>query len=121
MDIMAELMKSFHPARDCIWIAEVDGERAGCVLATRASDDLVKLRLFLVEPWARGRGVGRRLIEELLTFSRSAGYKRVTLWTQNCLEAARHLYEAYDFQKVAEEKHHSFGHDLVGETWELKL
>jgi DNA-binding MarR family transcriptional regulator/GNAT superfamily N-acetyltransferase len=121
MDIMAELMKSHDPDRDRIWIAEVGGERAGCILATRADNELVKLRLFLVEPWARGRGVGRRLIEELIAFSKSTGYKKITLWTQSCLEAARHLYQAHGFQKVAEEKHHSFGHDLVGETWELQL
>lgn len=119
--ILTELVDSFEEEKDRIWIAEIDGERVGCILAARADDEIVRLRLFLVEPWARGRGVGKRLIQDFLSFARSAGYRKAVLWTNSNLESARHLYEKFGFIKVAEEVHHSFGHDLVGENWELTL
>jgi DNA-binding MarR family transcriptional regulator/ribosomal protein S18 acetylase RimI-like enzyme len=119
--ILAQLIPTYEHSRDHIWIAELDGERVGCILAAKENEEVVHLRLFLVEPWARGRGIGRLLIREFLQFARQAGYRKATLWTQSCLEAARHLYQRAGFQKVGEESHHSFGHDLMGETWELAL
>jgi len=119
--ILAELVDSFDDQKDRIWIAEIDGERVGCILAARADDEIVRLRLFLVEPWARGRGIGKRLIQDFLGFARSAGYRKAVLWTQSNLVSARHLYEKFGFTKVEEEAHHSFGHDLIGEHWALTL
>lgn len=103
------------------WIAEVDGERAGSIACTRAAADTAQLRLLLVEPWARGRGVGGRLVDACLEFARGAGYRRITLWTQSTLTAARALYTRAGFTRTAEEPHRSFGHDLVAETWDREL
>ncbi|MEE9466588.1 MAG: helix-turn-helix domain-containing GNAT family N-acetyltransferase [Candidatus Neomarinimicrobiota bacterium] len=119
--ILAELINSFDYRRDRIWIAEVDGERAGSIVAAKGSGKVVNLRLFLVEPWARGHGLGKLLIKECIRFARSAGYRYMTLWTLNILHAARHLYEQAGFMLVSEERHLSFGQDLVAQTWELKL
>ncbi len=119
--VLAELINSFDYQRDRIWIAEVNGERAGSIVATKGSGKVVHLRLFLVEPWARGKGLGKLLITECTRFARSAGYRYITLWTLNILHAARHLYEQAGFVLMTEERHLEFGQDLVAQTWDLKL
>jgi len=91
------------------------------VFLVQQSAGVAKLRLLLVEPSARGLGIGKRLVEECVTFARDVGYKKIVLWTQSELVAARGIYERTGFRRIAEEPHHSFGHDLVAETWELKL
>jgi GNAT superfamily N-acetyltransferase len=105
------------------WIADVDGRRAGCVLCVREKGDaeVARLRLLLVEPSARGLGVGRRLVSDCVEFARSAGYARMVLWTQSILTAARHLYTEAGFTLVESAPHRSFGADLVEETWTLDL
>ena len=120
-EIAAQFLKSYNPARERCWIAEVDGEPVGTVMLVKASDTLAKLRLLIVEPSARGLGIGRALTNECLRFAREAGYTRMTLWTQSILVAARSIYRAAGFQLIKEEPHHSFGHDLIGETWERDL
>ncbi|MEU1518383.1 GNAT family N-acetyltransferase [Streptomyces sp. NPDC005811] len=103
------------------WIAEVDGVRAGCVFCVREDDRTARLRMLLVDPHARGLGLGARLVEECLDFARKAGYERITLWTNDVLGTALHLYQKQGFELVAEEPHRSFGHDLVGQTWQRPL
>ena len=119
--ICAQFIKTYDASREHCWIAEADGEPVGSVLLVRASDEVAKLRLLLVEKKARGLGVGRALTEQCIRFARDAGYTSITLWTQSILVAARGIYQRAGFRRLAEEKHHSFGVDLVGETWELKL
>jgi len=120
-EIVAGFVKNFDPAQERCWIAERDGQNIGSVFLVRESAGVAKLRLLLVEPAARGLGLGQRLIEECLGFAREAGYERVRLWTNGNLAAARHLYRKAGFQMLESEPHHSFGHDLVSETWELTL
>jgi len=120
-EIVAQFIKTYDPAREHCWIAEIDGEPVGSVFVVKASDDVAKLRLLIVTPKARGLGVGHALVAECIGFARARGYKTMTLWTQSILTAARKIYRDAGFRMVAEEPHTSFGHDLVGETWELAL
>jgi DNA-binding MarR family transcriptional regulator/GNAT superfamily N-acetyltransferase len=124
--LVARLVADFAEARSeqlrgDAWIAEVDGEPAGCVFCVPEDARTARLRLLLVEPWARGMGIGRRLVEECVRYARRSGHEELVLWTNDVLVAARRIYQRAGFELVEEEPHHSFGHDLVGETWRLKL
>jgi len=119
--IAADFLGKADPARERCWIAERDGRRLGCVFLVAGESDTAKLRLLLVEPQARGLGLGGRLIRECVRFARAAGYRRIVLWTQSNLVAARHLYAQAGFECIARERHRSFGHALVAETWQLNL
>jgi DNA-binding MarR family transcriptional regulator/GNAT superfamily N-acetyltransferase len=120
-EIAAQFIRSYDASCQHCWIAEIDGEPVGSVFLVKASRDVAKLRLLLVERKARGLGVGRALTEQCIRFARAAGYTSITLWTQSILVAARGIYQRAGFRRVKEEKHHSFGADLIGETWEMKL
>ncbi len=119
--IAADYLDKHQPGRDEAWIAEVDGQRAGCVLCVRNDDETAQLRVLLVESWARGHGLGTRLVDECIRFARGSGYRKLVLWTNDVLAAARRIYLAAGFELVREEAHHSFGKDLVGQFWELRL
>jgi DNA-binding MarR family transcriptional regulator/GNAT superfamily N-acetyltransferase len=121
-EIVAEFIAKFDPVRERCWIAERDGSNIGSVFLVKKSASVAKLRLLLVEPSARGLGIGKRLVDECVQFAREAGYKKIMLWTQSELTAARRIYENSGFKLVGEEKHQSWSRkDLVAETWELNL
>jgi DNA-binding MarR family transcriptional regulator/GNAT superfamily N-acetyltransferase len=120
-EIAAKFLREFDSKRERCWVAEVNGEIVGSVFLVRQSDDVAKLRLLLVEPNARGLGIGKRLVHECTRFALNVGYQRITLWTQSILDAARTIYEREGYRLVREEPHHSFGCDLVAQTWEKDL
>jgi GNAT superfamily N-acetyltransferase len=124
--IAADFVDSFEPGRDRGWIARRDGVNVGCVFVMQApaaeyGQGVARLRLLLVDPAARGQGLGDRLVRECERFALDAGYRGMTLWTNSLLTAARRIYEAHGWRLVKEEPHHSFGHDLVGQTWTKAL
>ena len=119
--IISDFITTYNPARERCWIAAMNGAIVGSVFVVRADDATAKLRLLLVEPTARGLGLGSRLVAECVRRARRAGYQRLVLWTNSVLVEARHIYEKAGFTLIATEEHHSFGHDLIGETWELAL
>jgi len=119
--IVSDFVTNYNPARDRCWIAEMNGAIVGSVFVVEADETTAKLRLLLVEPTARGLGLGARLVAECIRFARRAGYQTLMLWTNSVLVEARHIYAKAGFTLVAREEHHSFGHDLVGETWERAL
>ncbi|HEX9215022.1 MAG TPA: helix-turn-helix domain-containing GNAT family N-acetyltransferase [Bradyrhizobium sp.] len=120
-EICAQFIRNYDAAREHCWIAEAGGEPIGSIFLVKATDEIAKLRLLLVEKKARGLGVGRALVEQCIQGARERGYSKMTLWTQSILVAARGIYQNAGFKLVKEEKHHSFGADLVGETWERDL
>jgi DNA-binding MarR family transcriptional regulator/GNAT superfamily N-acetyltransferase len=119
--IVAKFIRHYDPKRERCWIAEQEGENVGTVFLVSRSKTVAQLRLMLVEPRARGLGIGNRLVNECVRFARHVGYRKIMLWTNDVLHVARHLYEKAGFRLRREERHHSFGHDLVGQFWELKL
>jgi DNA-binding MarR family transcriptional regulator/GNAT superfamily N-acetyltransferase len=121
--LFARFASDHDSSKERFWVAELGGERVGCVFVVRNDEDpsVAQLRCLLVDPRGRGCGVGRRLVAECIEFARKAGYRRMILWTNDVLVSARRIYEAAGFSLVQEERHHSFGHDLVGQVWGLDL
>jgi GNAT superfamily N-acetyltransferase len=119
--IVAGYATAHDPRREAAWIAEQGGRRAGCVFCVAAGQSTAQLRILLVEPGARGHGLGGQLVDECITFARDAGYARMRLWTNHPLTAAQRIYLSRGFTLVSEEPHHSFGTDLVGQVYELDL
>lgn len=119
--IVADFASGHDVAREQAWVAEWEGRRVGCVFCVARDETTAQLRILLVHPEARGRGLGRRLVDTCLEFARAAGYARIRLWTNHPLEAARRIYVERGFILTEEEPHHSFGVDLLGQTYELDL
>ena len=119
--IVADFANSHDPGREAGWIAEIDGRRVGCVFCVAAGEETAQLRILLVHPDGRGHHLGRRLTDTCVAFARQAGYRRMRLWTNDPLTAARRIYLDAGFSLVAEEPHHSFGVDLIGQVYELAL
>ena len=119
--IVADMMKHHDPEWERGWIVERDGERVGSVFLVRKSEEVAQLRLLILTPAARGLGLGGRLTDECIRFARDKGYRKMVLWTNRNLDAARAIYAKRGFTLVASEPHHSYGQDLVGEHWELEL
>jgi DNA-binding MarR family transcriptional regulator/GNAT superfamily N-acetyltransferase len=120
-EIAAKFLGSFDASRERCWIAELDGAPVGSIFLVRHSDDVAKLRLLLVDPAGRGQGLGQRLVAECIAFAKVCGYRKITLWTQSILVAARQIYQDAGFVLVGSEPHRSFGQNLIGETWEREL
>lgn len=120
-DVVGGYVRTFDPARERCWIAERDGENVGSIFCVRGTDEVAKLRLLLVHPSARGLGVGGRLVRECVEFARQVGYRKISLWTQETLTAARRIYQTEGFQIVHREEHNSFGVPLMAEVWEMVL
>ncbi|HEY2018885.1 MAG TPA: helix-turn-helix domain-containing GNAT family N-acetyltransferase [Bryobacteraceae bacterium] len=120
-EIAAKFIQHLDPARERCWIAEKDGALAGCVFLVKHTEEVAKLRLLLVEPSARGLGIGQRLVQECILFARQSGYRAITLWTQDVLHAAVHIYDKAGFRLVREEPHQDFGIPMVGQIWEIAL
>jgi DNA-binding MarR family transcriptional regulator/N-acetylglutamate synthase-like GNAT family acetyltransferase len=120
-EVVAAFLRNFDPARERCWIAERDGENLGSVMLVKETARVARLRMLLVEPQARGLGIGARLVEECIRFARQAGYRKITLWTHSVLTAARHVYQRAGFQLVDRRAHDEFGKRLMGETWDLTL
>jgi len=120
-EIAAKFLTSFDASRERCWIAELEGAPVGSVFLVKQSDDVAKLRLLLVEPAGRGQGLGKRLVGECVAFAKACGYRKITLWTQSILVAARGVYQNAGFKLVASDPHRSFGQSLFGETWEREL
>ena len=120
-EIVTRFIQNYDPKRERCWIAEKDGEIVGSVFIVKQSDSTAKLRLLFVEPKARGFGIGTRLVNECIKSAQQTGYSKITLWTNNILTAARHIYKKAGFRLVNEQPHQSFGQDLIAETWDLKL
>lgn len=119
--IVADYAQGHDEAREAAWIAELDGQRVGCVFCVRENDETARLRILLVDPAARGHRLGARLVQTCVDFARDAGYRRMVLWTNHPLDAARHIYLAAGFRLVDEQPHRSYGADLVGQTYEKDL
>jgi DNA-binding MarR family transcriptional regulator/GNAT superfamily N-acetyltransferase len=119
--IVADFANNFDPKRERCWIAEMNGENVGCVMLVRETEEIARLRLLLVDPSARGLGLGARLTDECVRFAREAGYRQITLWTHSVLTAARHIYEKAGFTLTSSEPRKSWGQDVVAEFWDLKL
>ncbi|MGB7180432.1 MAG: GNAT family N-acetyltransferase [Burkholderiaceae bacterium] len=120
-DVASSFIKNFDARYEACWIAERDGENLGSVFLVRKDEETAQLRLLIVDPRARGLGLGNRLVAECIGFARQKGYKTLTLWTNDILVTARHIYQNAGFALINEEPHHSFGHDLIGQNWDLKL
>jgi DNA-binding MarR family transcriptional regulator/GNAT superfamily N-acetyltransferase len=119
--IVADFANKFDESREHCWIAESDGENVGAVMLANDGNGVARVRLLLVEPKARGLGIGARLVDELIRFARAAGYRKITLWTHSVLTAARHIYQKAGFKLMRSEEHQSWGRPVVSEHWDLEL
>jgi DNA-binding MarR family transcriptional regulator/GNAT superfamily N-acetyltransferase len=120
-EITAKYLASYDASRERCWIADIDGKQVGSIFLVRHSDDVAKIRLLIVDPAGRGQRLGQRLVAECIAFAKACGYRKITLWTQSILLAARKIYQDAGFVLVAHEANRSFGQDLISETWELEL